>query len=329
MAVLEAEAGAMPAVLLRAQAAGGFSAAIQLLCLRAIGAISARMGNRGMQSSTWRLARYVFGGGNSAVLEMASGGRLKIGLGDGYWTRLLIPGYVYEPEIWPALSRALAEPGVYFLDCGANLGYWSVVCSQFLPPGRVLAVEASPPNYAQLAANAKLNDEKFTTVWGALWERDGEDAVIVSHNLRHAGSSIVDRRERIGQSGYREYTVSTITLDSLCDRYVCDPGAGIVVKLDVEGAEIQALRGASRVFRQRPVLLLYEDHGGDRESKVSDFVMNELGLTVSACGPDGAVRRMRSLADVRQEKVDPHVGYNFAAYSPSSSFAGIFAGPRP
>jgi FkbM family methyltransferase len=326
MAVLEGETGAASAAVLRTHATGGASATLQLICLRAMGAISRLIQNRGMQTCTWRLARHVFGGKNSAVLEMVSGGRLKIGLGDGYWTRLLIPGYVYEPEIWPALSRVLAEPGVYFLDCGANIGYWSVVCSQFLPAGRVVAVEASPPNYAQLSANARLNDEKFKTVWGALWERDGEDAVIVSHDLRHAGSSIVDRREKIGKAGYRQYTVSTITLDTLCDRYVCDPEAGIVVKLDVEGAEIQALRGASRAFSQRPVLLLYEDHGRDREASVSDFVIRELGFSVYACGEDGAVRRMRTLADIRSEKADANTGYNFAAFSPESPFARLFAG---
>ena len=168
MAVVGAEADAPPIALGKAKATGGVSSSLQLFCLRVIGAVSHLAGNRGMQRFTWGLARHLFEPSNSAVLQLASGGRLRIRLGDGYWTRLLIPGYVYEPEIWCVLSRVLKEPDMFFLDCGANIGYWSVICSQFLPPGRIVAVEASPPNYAQLLENAKLNGDKFQAVWGAL-----------------------------------------------------------------------------------------------------------------------------------------------------------------
>jgi len=316
---------AASAACVRAEARGGAFAALHLLSLRACGAVSRRMGMRGMQRCTWALARWVFGAGNSAVLQMAAGARLKIGLGDGYWTRLLVRGYVYEPEIGWALARVLRDPKVFFLDCGANIGYWSAVCSQFLERGRILAVEALPPNYTQLADNAKLNDDRFVAVWGALWERDGDNVVIVGHELRHAGSSIVDRRDKIGTAGYREYNVSTVTIDSLCERYVTDPDAKIVIKLDVEGAEIGALHGARNIFSKRQALILYEDHGQDKECRVSDFVMRQLGADVYFFSEAGDFKRMQSLADVRSVKVEPDTGYNFVAFSPGSSFADLFA----
>jgi FkbM family methyltransferase len=323
-ATMDTKAAAASAACVRAKAAGGVFAGLHLLSLRTCGVISRLLGMRGMQRCTWALARYVFGSGNSAVLEMASGARLKIRLGDGYWTRLLVHGYVYEPEIWWPLARVLRDPSVFVLDCGANIGYWSTVCSQFLEPGRILAVEALPPNYAQLSENAKLNDGKFQTVWGALWERDGENVVIVGHELRHAGSSIVDRRDKIGTAGYRQYNVATVTIDSLCERYVSSPEAKIVIKLDVEGAEIGALRGARKVFSQRQALILYEDHGQDKECRVSDFVMGQLGAEVYYFSEAGDFKRMRSLADVRSVKVEPDAGYNFVAFSPGSSFADLF-----
>jgi FkbM family methyltransferase len=325
MAVVGAEADAPPIALVKAKATGGVSSSLQLFCLRVIGAVSHLAGNRGMQRFTWGLARHLFEPSNSAVLQLASGGRLRIRLGDGYWTRLLIPGYVYEPEIWCVLSRVLKEPDMFFLDCGANIGYWSVICSQFLPPGRIVAVEASPPNYAQLLENAKLNGDKFQAVWGALWDRDGENVVIVSHELRHAGSSITDRRDKIGVAGYKQHDVSTVTIDALCDRSIPEPNAKIVIKLDVEGAEIAALSGARKTLFQRQAMVLYEDHGQDRECRVSEFVMTQLGLDVCYFGENMQVRRMHTVADIRDLKVNSNVGYNFVAFSKGSSFSDLFA----
>jgi FkbM family methyltransferase len=309
---------------LRARASGGLFAHLHLFCLRVLGFFSRLAGGRGMQKCTWILARRVFGKDHRAGLRLPSGGQLQIRLADGYWTRLLIPGYTYEPDIGAVLARALAEPDVFFLDCGANIGYWSAIASGMLPAGRILAVEASPPNYGQLVENAALNGNKFQTVLNAMWERDGEEAVIVSHELRHAGSSIVNRREKIGVAGYTEYKVSTVTIDSLCDRYVTDPAAKIVIKLDVEGAEIQVLQGARRTFAQRQALLIYEDHGQDSECTVSAFVLSELGYSVFHCDSHARITPMRSLEDIRALKVDVYDGYNFIAVQPGSSFARLF-----
>jgi FkbM family methyltransferase len=309
---------------IRARASGGPLAGLHLFCLRVLALVSRFAGGRGMQRCTWILARRVFATTHAAILEMASGARLKIRLADGYWTRLLIPGYNYEPEIGATLARVFAQPHVFFLDCGANIGYWSVVCSRMLPAGRILAVEASPPNYAQLAENAALNQGTFQTVLSALWERDGEEAVIVSHDLRHAGSSIIDRRDKIGVAGYTQFTVPTVTIDSLCAQYVADPAAKIVLKLDVEGAEIPALQGARKVLAQRQALLLYEEHGQDAECRVSTFVLTELGFTVCHCDDHARIAPMRSLDDIRRLKVDPHTGYNFIAFAPGSWFASLF-----
>jgi FkbM family methyltransferase len=324
MAVAAAPANVPQIAPMHARASGGAPARLHLFCLRGLALLSGLAGGRGMQKCTWILARSVFGSAHSAVLTMASGGRLKIRLADGYWTRLLVPGYNFELDIGSVLQRVLAQPDIFFFDCGANIGYWSVACGQVLPAGRILAVEASPPNYAQLLENAALNANKFQTLWAALWERDGEEAVLVSHELRHAGSSIINRREKIGTAGYTEFTVSTVTIDSLCDRYVPDPAARIVVKLDVEGAEIAALQGARKTFAARPALLLYEEHGQELECRVSEFVMSQLGFLVFHCGRDARLAPMPSLDDIRRLKVDPHGGYNFVAFAPGSPFAAFF-----
>src|SRR5258708_3634193 len=47
---------------------------------------------------------------------------------DPYWNRLLMAGFVYEPEVARVL-RLLKDVDYAFIDCGANYGLWSVLAS--------------------------------------------------------------------------------------------------------------------------------------------------------------------------------------------------------
>jgi len=267
----------------------------------------------------------MFDGRNSAVLELPSGGKIQIYLKDGYWTRLLVNGFVYEPEIESILNRVLTQPNTYFLDCGANIGYWSVFASRILSPGQTLALEASPPQFDQLCQNARLNEGKFETFLGAIWSRTGESLVIVTHDRRHAGASVVNRREKATQRGYHECRIESVTIDSVCDRYVSSLDARIVIKLDVEDAEIPALEGARDVLRAREVVVLYEDHGQDSSCRISQHFIMNLGFDVFYCDATNTLKRMNSVADVRNIKTDASKGYNFCACGRASAFSKVLA----
>ena len=64
----------------------------------------------------------------------------------------------------------------------------------------------------------------------------------MTHDRRHAGASVVNRREKAGQPGHHASRIESVTIDSVCDTYISSPDAKIVVKLDVEDAEIPALK---------------------------------------------------------------------------------------
>jgi FkbM family methyltransferase len=304
----------------------GSAAHLQRFCLGAAAGLSSLVHNRGMQRFTWAVAP-LFDSRNTAVLELPAGGKLQIYLNDGYWARLLVPGFVYEPEIQFILKTVLTQPDTYFLDCGSNIGYWSVVASQTLPPGHTIAFEASPSSYEQLHRNAELNHGRFDTVLAAIWSRDGDTLNIVTHDKRHAGSSVVNRREKTGQKGYHEYRIESLTIDSICSRYIPDPDARVVIKLDIEGAELQAIAGADQTLRSREVVLIYEDHGQDSSCEISDLFINGLGLDVFYCHESGAIARMNSIADVRAVKTSASTGYNFSACSTNSVFSRLLS-PR-
>jgi FkbM family methyltransferase len=309
---------------IRAAQVSGVSARLQLLLLRVAGAVPNFLEYPGMRRLTRAVALF-FNNQNTAVLELPSGGRLEIYLNDGYWSKLLKKGFTYEPELDFVLKCVLTQPDTYFLDCGANIGYWSVIASRFLPPGRVIALEASPPQFERLRRNAKLNENRFETILGALWSHDGDTLVIVTNERSHAGSSIVNWREKTGQTGYREYSVESVTIDSVCDRCIPSRDAKIVIKLDVEGAEVQALEGARDVLSSRDVVVDYEDHGQDSSCKASAFFIENLNFDVFYCDEHNTVMRMDSIADVRKVKIRTSIGYNFHACSRDSVFSRMLA----
>jgi FkbM family methyltransferase len=296
---------------------GGAGAHAQLFCLWIAALLIAR--SRALQWLTWILG-HLFDEKNGVTIRLPCGSRFRIPLNDGYWIPLISPRYEYEPEIGLFLRHSLREGDAAFLDCGANTGYWSVFASGLTATGRVLAVEAARPIFDRLVQNAALNSHRFACVLAAVWNRDGEALSLVRHERRHARSSVVNGLQRIGQPGYSEESVSSVTVDTLCERQLVSSGR-IVIKLDVEGAELPALTGAKRLLESHQVLVIYEDHGSEEESRVSRHILEALGFNVYYCRPDLRVQRIASLDALRSIKRNRRVGYNLAACAPGSTFA--------
>jgi FkbM family methyltransferase len=298
---------------------GGAGARIQLASLRAASRIVGR--SRIMQWIVWVLGS-LFDRDNGVTVQLSSGGKLRVLLNDGYWISLISSIHEYEPEVGFLLHHFLRQGHAFFLDCGANIGYWSAVASRLTGPGRVIAVEAVPRIFDVLTQNAALNSGRFSCVLAAVWHRDDMRLSVVSHRRRHARSSVVERRDKIGKPGYSHEEVSSITLDTLCERQRVS-SASVVLKLDVEGAELPALTGAKRLTERRELAVIYEDHGSDEESRVSRHILTALRFNVYYCDPEFRVVRIEGVEALRRIKRDRRKGYNFVACHPDSRFAGV------
>ncbi len=271
-----------------------------------------RWHKRGLGRATWLLGR-LFHEENSAVLER-NGGWLRVPLNDGYWTCLLDPKHRYESEL-DFVVELLVGPDTNFLDCGANVGYWSIMAQH--RARKVVAVEASPYTFRRLEDNLALNGGKVVSVHAAIWSDDAQTLEVVSHRRLHVDGSVVEGRENIGRPGFTVEPVPSISIDSLVARY-CAPGR-VVVKLDVEGAELQAIEGAKRTIRERPLAFLYEDHGRDMDCSVSAYLLDSgyCLYALSADKPPVPIDRLLGIAVIRALKTDPLGGYNFLALSPT------------
>jgi FkbM family methyltransferase len=190
-------------------------------------------------------------GAYRAALRLATGGSVESRLPGGERVRLLpeLRFVTWNPAEYEAL-RAAARPGTVALDVGANVGAYALVLGQWVRPGgRVYAFEPAAEAFAGLARHVTLNRL---------------DGIVVPLNVAVAESTgraafAVDGVSGANRLGHGAETVETVTLDDFCAREGLRP---TVVKVDVEGAELEVLRGARETIRAAGpgLVLLVEMH---------------------------------------------------------------------
>lgn len=154
------------------------------------------------------------------------------------------------------LAREFVKPGDTVWDIGANVGLFSVAAAhRALPAGRVIAVEADVWLVSLLrrtAAGLGAASAQIEVLPAAVFKTCG----IATFNIANRGRASNFLATETGQSqtgGVRESVqVMTITLDWLLEQ----GSRPAVVKVDVEGAELDVFRGAERLLAEaRPVIL--------------------------------------------------------------------------
>jgi FkbM family methyltransferase len=143
----------------------------------------------------------------------------------------------------------LARPGDVVIDGGANVGLFALAASTVVgATGAVHAVEAAPATAELLRRNVAMNPGRPIEVHElALADREGELDFVTFE----AGSGLSSFAPAASGAVTR---VRATTLDALTA-----PMARVdLVKLDLEGAELRALRGASELLRSRRPALLIE-----------------------------------------------------------------------
>jgi FkbM family methyltransferase len=275
----------------------------------------------------WRLCHFLarfFPGDDRRVLRLNSHTRLQIRLRDPYWSRLVCSRFTYEHDIEEAI-RLVGDIPFVFIDCGANIGYWSAFLSQNQGGSRkAIAVEADHVMFEELCTNASLNGDRFSCLHRAI-ARTSRQRLCLRHAENfwdsglHADTQVIAANE--GDFQAADLWVESISLDDLAEQFLGLRQGPVVLKLDVEGMEIAALQGAAALLAAHP-LLIYEDHGRfDREGSVGHYVFDKLGYNVFAWD-DGSKRmlEMLTLEAIHQRKKRANVGYNFFACSSQSPF---------
>jgi FkbM family methyltransferase len=172
-----------------------------------------------------------------------------------------------------AVIRARLGKGDVAIDAGANIGAVTVYMAKRVGgTGRVVAVEMMPGTAGQLRRNLTLNGLQNVTVFEqALSDTAGETAVALIEPGFFGQASITSaQRPNVCQP----VEVRTVTLNEI----TAGLGEIALMKMDLEGAEPQALRGASRAL-QRVRNVAFESW--DRDGGVSAKILREAGFSIA------------------------------------------------
>jgi FkbM family methyltransferase len=228
---------------------------------------------------------------------------------DGYWSKLLDRSYHYEDEL-ELLFRHSVDIDYTLLDCGANYGYWSVlVTSKPFGSHRAIAIEPSSDNFAKLANNAGVNGNRFETMKCAIGATKG---IARLSGTKHEAFSIA------GSTDSRGEEVPVIALDDLLSDGKIAPDGKYLIKLDVEGVEIDAIKGGRKLLAGDSVIMC-EEHGNDPDHTVSRYILEQTPLKLIVYDPrSNRLETVTELSILDRIKVSSHVGYN--VFGTSSAF---------
>jgi FkbM family methyltransferase len=181
---------------------------------------------------------------------------------------------VYELHVRECFN-ALLEPGAVYFDVGAHIGFHSVFAAHRAgPEGRVFAFEADPRNYEKLARN--LSQFPWAKpLNAAVWDRTGSLTFERSPTENESGWGSVSAVRDFGKGEH--VTVPSIALDNwFQDSHVQRWDA---MKLDAEGSELAALRGAQSLLEKfRPFIIMeinpmLLEQGGFSPTGEADFLL--------------------------------------------------------
>jgi FkbM family methyltransferase len=162
--------------------------------------------------------------------------------------RIFIDG-LFEKEECRFVTDFL-KPGMIFLDIGANLGQYTLLAAQRVgPTGRVHSFEPSGRMYSELRYNVGLNNLSDNCFLNevAVSEKEGSARLSQYEPGAEVFGSLGNHR-RMPRSIIGSEEVKTITLDT----YVREQRIPKIdlIKIDIEGGELPALRGAEWILCQ-------------------------------------------------------------------------------
>jgi FkbM family methyltransferase len=177
--------------------------------------------------------------------------------------RAICDAGLYEP-VSVELFERLLRPGMVVVDAGANVGQYTLLaCSAIGDGGRVISFEPDPVTFDWLRRNCELNRLRNVSLHQRAVYDERTSLELHLASTRDSGSNSLVAEPWISES--KTVRVDCVRLDDVL------ASEGVhrvdVIKVDIEGAELAALRGAEQTLRAaRPVLVVEFEEERQRAS---------------------------------------------------------------
>ncbi|NJK36478.1 MAG: FkbM family methyltransferase [Oscillatoriales cyanobacterium RM2_1_1] len=167
----------------------------------------------------------------------------------------------YEMPLQRALAQYLKPAGVFY-DIGANVGFFTAIAAKLVgPAGQVYAFEPVPENAERIHQNIQLNQFRNVGVLEkAVSNTNGQGILLLADHC--GGATLATAGLPPDLRG--KMTVDLVRIDDLVSQARIKPPT--VVKVDVEGAEIEALEGMGQTLGQFQPVVIYEVDDAELEA---------------------------------------------------------------
>ena len=187
-----------------------------------------------------------------------------------YWQRIMLAGCFERREY--ALVGILLQPGDVFIDGGANCGLYSCLAMSVIGRGRVYAFEPDPRVFPQLQAQAEHNQPGLHASQTALGGVPGTtDFYIPFEGDVEGWTKGLGRCSPV--DGWEKLVVAQTTIDAFVESLGLQRVT--LAKLDLEGREVDALRGARLSLRrglvESVIVEVAEEHRADLVRELSQY----------------------------------------------------------
>jgi FkbM family methyltransferase len=194
--------------------------------------------------------------------------------------------------------------GVVAIDCGANIGVHTIEWAKSMTHwGSVISIEAQERIYYALAGNIAINNcFNVIAVHGAISSESGVMQIPSPNYLVPSSFGSLEMRKRDGN----EFIGQTIDYDNMVNvrKLTLDefnlPRVDLI-KIDVEGMELEALEGAKRTIERSHPVMLIEKIKTDAK-KLTEWLEAEGYVIIDAGINKLAIHKSdKTLADIKPE----------------------------
>lgn len=193
---------------------------------------------------------------NIIIFKGYDGSLFKLNLSEHIEYRLYINGY-FDLTALNFIKKYLEINSTFFIDVGANIGSVSIPIANL--GVETIAVEPVSQIYSKLLANVNLNTGHVKSIHKALVGDDFEEKTITLFSpVGNAGATSHNPNWNPSKGPNNSEIVEVLTLDHLVrslkfDKHNCS----ILIKIDVEGMEVDVLKGSNEVIRVfRPIFIM-------------------------------------------------------------------------
>ena len=218
-----------------------------------------------------------------------------------YWTG------VQEPQLQEKIPRLIRE-GDSVYDVGGAMGYYSILFSKFAgKKGKVYVFEPNPTNIERIESIIKINgSENVKLVKKALYNKETTVNILINKTKadRKELSNSVILKNKTHKKGFTEKKVHTITLDNHWKKHKKID----VIKIDIEGFELEVLQGAKHALKEHPLLILELHTAAKEKSKKLYELLKEAGYTlIMDVSKRRRIRNFKEFDDVHNRKAKSHI----------------------